>query len=98
MGTLPTPSLDDFDSVFGILSLRQKERSELPASLEAWVAERVVQREAARSQRDWEQADAIRDELEEHGIVLEDSPNGTRWRVRGAPGDDSAAVPQHVDG
>jgi len=90
--------LRDFDSVFGIMVLRDRERAALPESLHRWVADRVAEREDARRQRDWERADSIRDELEEHGIVLEDGPEGTRWRVSGAVGPDLAAVPQSVDG
>ncbi len=90
--------LRDFDSVFGIMALRDRERAALPASVEQWVAARVAEREDARGRRDWDRADAIRDELEEHGIVLEDGPEGTRWLVSGAVGPDPAAVSQPVDG
>jgi cysteinyl-tRNA synthetase len=90
--------LRDFDAVFGIMALRDRERAALPASLEQWIAARVAEREDARGRRDWERADAIRDELEEHGIVLEDGPEGTRWRVSGAVGPDLAAVSEPVDG
>ena len=90
--------LRDFDSVFGIMALRDRERASLPESLHRWVADRVAEREDARRQRDWKRADAIRGELEEHGIVLEDGAEGTRWRVSGAIGPDLAAVPQSVDG
>ncbi len=42
----------------------------------------VEQRTAARARRDFAEADRIRDELDARGIELEDSAEGTRWRVR----------------
>jgi cysteinyl-tRNA synthetase len=40
----------------------------------------VEQREQARRDRDWAQADRIRDELTGRGIVIEDTPRGPEWR------------------
>ena len=48
---------------------------------EAWVEARIAERTAARSERDFARADAIRDELAGRGIELEDGPDGTRWRT-----------------
>jgi cysteinyl-tRNA synthetase len=42
----------------------------------------IQEREEARKGKDWERADAVRDELHEKGIVLEDGPAGTVWRVK----------------
>jgi cysteinyl-tRNA synthetase len=41
----------------------------------------IAERNAARKARDFSRADAIRAELAGRGIVLEDSPGGTSWRV-----------------
>jgi len=49
---------------------------------EAAIQEKIDQRAAAKSVRDFGLADAIRQELLEQGIVLKDSANGTSWEVR----------------
>lgn len=41
----------------------------------------AVQRQEARTRRDFETSDAIRDRLNELGIVLEDTPEGVRWKL-----------------
>ena len=42
----------------------------------------VAARDEARAARDWARADALRDELEARGWVVEDGPGGTRIRRR----------------
>ena len=49
-------------------------------ALAAWVEERLAARAAARKARDFGTADAIRTEIEARGVVLEDTPSGTRWK------------------
>src|SRR5690606_10065435 len=41
----------------------------------------LEQREAARARKDWPTADAIRDQLNQTGLVIEDSPQGPRWSL-----------------
>lgn len=43
----------------------------------------IEQRITARDNRDFQRADQIRDDLEAQGVVLEDGPDGTRWRRQG---------------
>lgn len=50
------------------------------ASLPPEVAVRIEEREKARKARDWARADAIREELARMGYVIEDTPQGPRWR------------------
>ena len=42
----------------------------------------VAQRAEARERRDFAEADRIRDELDARGIELEDTADGTRWRIK----------------
>jgi cysteinyl-tRNA synthetase len=74
-------ALDDFDAVFGVLSLREREETSGSAEIEEWVEERIAARAAARADRDFARADAIRDELLDRGVALEDGPSGTRWKL-----------------
>ncbi|AMV60092.1 Cysteinyl-tRNA synthetase [Pediococcus damnosus] len=40
----------------------------------------IVERDAARDNKDFKRSDEIRDQLKEQGINLEDTPQGTRWK------------------
>ncbi len=42
----------------------------------------IASRTEARRRKDWEKADQIRDYLASFGIILEDTPQGTIWRIR----------------
>ncbi len=50
---------------------------------DAAVDKLVERRTAARKTRDFAEADRIRDQLVAAGIILEDGPQGTRWRRAG---------------
>jgi cysteinyl-tRNA synthetase len=50
------------------------------AELARWVEEKLAARKAARAQRDFAQADAIRKEIEARGLAIEDTPQGTKWK------------------
>jgi cysteinyl-tRNA synthetase len=70
------------DDVLGILELARREDGTDP-ELAAWVEARLAERQQARKDRDFARADAIRDELVAAGVVVEDTPQGPRWKVAG---------------
>ncbi len=47
---------------------------------EEWIQQMIVRRAEARLLKDWAEADRIRDELADRGIVLKDGPDGTTWK------------------
>jgi cysteinyl-tRNA synthetase len=68
-----------FDDVLGVLSLRRREDEQPSVPVED-IERQIEDRHAARRRRDFGAADRIRKELEERGVLLEDSPAGTRWK------------------
>jgi cysteinyl-tRNA synthetase len=64
-----------FDKVLGVIGEVEKE-GKLPKEAE----ELIQKREEARKAKDWKVADKIREELERMGIIVEDTPEGVRWR------------------
>jgi cysteinyl-tRNA synthetase len=55
--------------------------SGLVDTVDSLVALALQQREAARARRDWAAADAVRDQLKQAGILIEDTPHGPRWTL-----------------
>ena len=72
-------ALASIDEVLGLLSVA-RQGLEVDDDFESWIVSLIAERKKARAGRDFARADAIRDELAERGIVLEDSSGGTRWK------------------
>jgi cysteinyl-tRNA synthetase len=47
---------------------------------DAAIEQLIAARNQAKADKNWAEADRIRDELQALGIVLEDGPGGTTWR------------------
>lgn len=64
------------DKVLGVIGeIKQKEN--LPKEAE----ELIHRREEARKAKDWEAADKIREQLRSIGIIIEDTPQGVKWKI-----------------
>ncbi len=74
-------ALAAFNRVMGVLDLVPSP-SAVDAALVTWVDERMAARQQARRSGDYKKADAIRAELAARGIEIEDTPSGTRWKLR----------------
>jgi cysteinyl-tRNA synthetase len=72
-------AFDRFDRVLGILSLRRAEDERPPVPVDE-IEQLIVARRAARSARNFAEADRIRRDLDARGILLEDTAAGTRWK------------------
>ncbi len=42
----------------------------------------IAEREKARKEKRWSDADNIRNELSRKGIIIEDTPQGTKWKIK----------------
>jgi cysteinyl-tRNA synthetase len=72
-------AFDEFDRVLGVLSLRRAEDEQPPVPVEE-IERLIEERHAARRRREFAAADHIRQDLAARGVLLEDSPAGTRWK------------------
>ena len=68
--------LAGFDKVLGVIGKVETETA-LPKKAE----DLIKKREEARRSKDWKTADAIRKQLKEMGIEIEDTGKGVRWKI-----------------
>ena len=64
------------DDVMGIIGIEEASAGDDDAEIEALIAER----DETRKNKNFKRSDEIRDILGERGIILEDTPQGTRWK------------------
>ena len=70
-----------FATMNGVLDI-VPDREIADEGLATWVEARLAARKAARARRDFAEADRIRAELLEKGVLIEDGPSGTTWKQR----------------
>lgn len=66
-------ALRKIDSVLGVIDCANLEVDDI-------IHELIKDREKARSDKNWKKADEVRKQLDELGIVLDDTPEGTIWK------------------
>ncbi len=71
-------AINDFGEILGIL--KPQESGDQQEMVEKLVNLLISLRQEARQKKDWSNADRIRDSLKEIGVVLEDTPQGVRWK------------------
>lgn len=69
---------DLFDTLCGILGLVYNRAAD--KSLDTEIEALIEQRNLARKAKNWAEADRIRDELKARNIILEDTPQGVKWK------------------
>ncbi|MGN0550945.1 MAG: cysteine--tRNA ligase [Acutalibacteraceae bacterium] len=75
--------IEKFDEVLSLDLLNaaaKAENSGADKDLTAEIEALIAKRSEARKNKDWATADAIRDELKARRIIVEDSPQGIKWR------------------
>ena len=70
--------LPDEESLQRMVGQASERRDEIREKVESFIA----MREEARSERNWAEADRIRDVISELGVVIEDGESGTIWRMK----------------
>jgi cysteinyl-tRNA synthetase len=76
-GMLAVLGLDPLDPVWAGAGTE----GDLRHVVDSLVAVALEQRQAARTRKDYPASDAIRDQLKQAGILVEDTPHGPRWTL-----------------
>ena len=75
--------IESFDKVLGLDLLVEKETasSDIDPEFEKYITEQIELRKAAKKEKNFAEADRIRAELLEKGVVLEDTREGVKWHL-----------------
>jgi cysteinyl-tRNA synthetase len=80
-GVEASAALEALDRVMDVLDLLP-DAPTVADDLRVWIEGKIAERAEARRAREFARADAIRAEIAARGIELEDTVQGTRWRLR----------------
>ena len=71
-----------FDEVLSLNLTRMQgeQESGIDAELESYILAKIEERKNAKKEKDFDKADAIRDELAAKGIRIKDTREGVRWK------------------
>lgn len=70
-----------FDSVLSLNLLQESEEKQVDEELTAFVEAKLQERKAAKKEKNFALADAIREELAAKGVTIKDTREGTIWSV-----------------
>ncbi|MDD5709709.1 MAG: cysteine--tRNA ligase [Candidatus Marinimicrobia bacterium] len=73
-------ALRSIDSVLGVIFFNQEKKKNTVD--DAFIREKIAERNAARANKNWAAADKIRDELAEMGVELLDLKTGTEYKIK----------------
>ena len=79
-GSNITRGQDTLKKLAGILGLTLREKTQPATDAEAFINILASTRDDLRQNQQWQLADKIRSELADLGVILEDTPQGTRWK------------------
>ncbi len=67
---------DELTALFGLIKEETQDQD-----LVRWIEEMIEERKAAKKEKNYARADAIRAELAEKGVTLQDTPQGTKYTI-----------------
>jgi cysteinyl-tRNA synthetase len=82
-GEDPTAQLASVFAMLQVLGLTVDAAAEVDEQFAAQVGSLIEQRRIARDSKDFALADQIRDELQQMGVTIEDTPTQTTWSLNG---------------
>ena len=73
----PKVATNTAQKLLGILTQIKEARVD-----ETWINKMIQKRNTAKANKDYATADSIRTELAQNNIIIDDTPNGTAWKIK----------------